>query len=243
VRELNTALQHVLNPVQAEEAVVEFGWRFQMRDKVIQTENDYDKDFFNGDIGILSASIPSSMRSQSASTSVAWHTTSGNWTRLRRSVRNSAFESFVPDECEPASERRRRLGVAVLVPKPKHIVGLETVHYYNRVVQKQTGLRRTQQFTRLFMVPGMRHCIGSGGPGPNVFDPLTSLIDRVEKGVAPEQIPAAHFKDNDPTSGIITRTMPPCPYPQVAVFRAGDGNEASNWSCVRRVPDDLPDDE
>jgi exodeoxyribonuclease V alpha subunit len=54
VRELNTALQQVLNPVRAEEPVAErFGWRFQMRDKVIQTENDYDKDVFNGDIGTI----------------------------------------------------------------------------------------------------------------------------------------------------------------------------------------------
>ena len=28
-----------------------FGWQFRVRDKVIQTENDYDKDVFNGDIG------------------------------------------------------------------------------------------------------------------------------------------------------------------------------------------------
>jgi len=54
VRELNTALQQALNPAKAGEAVVErFGWRFQMRDKVIQTENDYDKDVFNGDIGTI----------------------------------------------------------------------------------------------------------------------------------------------------------------------------------------------
>ena len=33
--------------------VERFGWRFQMRDKVIQTENDYDKDVFNGDIGTI----------------------------------------------------------------------------------------------------------------------------------------------------------------------------------------------
>jgi len=40
--------------VQAGEPVVErFGWRFRMRDKVIQTENDYDKDVFNGDIGTI----------------------------------------------------------------------------------------------------------------------------------------------------------------------------------------------
>jgi exodeoxyribonuclease V alpha subunit len=54
VRELNTAFQQVLNPARAGEPVAErFGWRFQMRDKVIQTENDYDKDVFNGDIGTV----------------------------------------------------------------------------------------------------------------------------------------------------------------------------------------------
>jgi exodeoxyribonuclease V alpha subunit len=31
--------------------VEKFGWQFRIRDKVIQTENDYDKDVFNGDIG------------------------------------------------------------------------------------------------------------------------------------------------------------------------------------------------
>ena len=54
VHELNEALQRVLNPARPGEPAVErFGWRFQMRDKVIQTENDYDKDVFNGDVGIV----------------------------------------------------------------------------------------------------------------------------------------------------------------------------------------------
>jgi exodeoxyribonuclease V alpha subunit len=54
VRELNTALQSALNPVRAGEAAAErFGWRFQVRDKVIQTENNYKKEVFNGDIGII----------------------------------------------------------------------------------------------------------------------------------------------------------------------------------------------
>jgi exodeoxyribonuclease V alpha subunit len=52
VRELNVRLQNELNPARADEPVVEkFGWQFRFRDKVIQTENDYDKDVFNGDIG------------------------------------------------------------------------------------------------------------------------------------------------------------------------------------------------
>jgi exodeoxyribonuclease V alpha subunit len=54
VRELNTVLQGALNPVRLGEPAVErFGWRFQVRDKVIQTENDYKKEVFNGDIGTI----------------------------------------------------------------------------------------------------------------------------------------------------------------------------------------------
>jgi exodeoxyribonuclease V alpha subunit len=54
VRELNLMLQRALNPPrQAEPAAERFGWRFQVRDKVIQTENNYKKKVFNGDIGAI----------------------------------------------------------------------------------------------------------------------------------------------------------------------------------------------
>ena len=52
IRELNVRLQNELNPVRADEPSVEkFGWQFRPRDKVIQTENNYEKEVFNGDIG------------------------------------------------------------------------------------------------------------------------------------------------------------------------------------------------
>ena len=38
--------------------VEKFGWQFRVRDKVIQTENDYDKDVFNGDIGQIAKIDP-----------------------------------------------------------------------------------------------------------------------------------------------------------------------------------------
>jgi len=54
VRELNVVLQRALNPPRpAEPAAERFGWRFQVRDKVIQTENNYKKEVFNGDIGAI----------------------------------------------------------------------------------------------------------------------------------------------------------------------------------------------
>ena len=50
--ELNRRLQAELNPPRPSEPTVErFGWQFRLRDKVLQTENNYDKDVFNGDIG------------------------------------------------------------------------------------------------------------------------------------------------------------------------------------------------
>ncbi|MBM3878866.1 MAG: ATP-dependent RecD-like DNA helicase [Verrucomicrobia bacterium] len=59
VRELNVRLQSELNPRQGAEPVVErFGWQFRLRDKVIQTVNDYDKEVFNGDIGQVAGLDP-----------------------------------------------------------------------------------------------------------------------------------------------------------------------------------------
>jgi exodeoxyribonuclease V alpha subunit len=52
IRELNARLQAELNPAKPGEPFVEkFGTQFRNGDKVIQTENDYDKEVFNGDIG------------------------------------------------------------------------------------------------------------------------------------------------------------------------------------------------
>ena len=49
-RSLNIELQAVLNPA-GERRVERFGWTFARGDKVMQVENDYDKEVYNGDIG------------------------------------------------------------------------------------------------------------------------------------------------------------------------------------------------
>ena len=51
-RALNIELQAALNPA-GEERVERFGWTFAPGDKVMQIENDYDKDVYNGDIGTV----------------------------------------------------------------------------------------------------------------------------------------------------------------------------------------------
>lgn len=50
--QMNRLLQERLNPKRNSDPSVEkFGWEFRVRDKVIQTRNNYDKEVFNGDIG------------------------------------------------------------------------------------------------------------------------------------------------------------------------------------------------
>ncbi len=51
-REVNRGLQDLLNPARPGRAEIEkFGWTFRVGDKVIQMENNYDKNVFNGDMG------------------------------------------------------------------------------------------------------------------------------------------------------------------------------------------------
>jgi ATP-dependent exoDNAse (exonuclease V) alpha subunit len=52
-RSLNIELQNALNP-PGEVRIDRFGWTFCPGDKVMQVENDYDKDVYNGDLGVVS---------------------------------------------------------------------------------------------------------------------------------------------------------------------------------------------
>src|ERR1700683_4387478 len=51
-RSVNIELQAALNPA-GERKVERFGWTFAPGDKVMQIENDYDKEVYNGDIGFV----------------------------------------------------------------------------------------------------------------------------------------------------------------------------------------------
>ena len=58
-RSLNIELQATLNPAR-DRKVERFGWTFAPGDKVMQIENDYDRDVFNGDIGYITGVDPDS---------------------------------------------------------------------------------------------------------------------------------------------------------------------------------------
>src|SRR5215218_6788781 len=52
-RNLNHELQRVLNP-DPPGSVERFGWHFSPGDRVMETQNDYDREVFNGDLGTVS---------------------------------------------------------------------------------------------------------------------------------------------------------------------------------------------
>ncbi len=51
-RSLNIELQAALNPA-GDRKIERFGWTFASGDKVMQIENDYDKEIYNGDVGYI----------------------------------------------------------------------------------------------------------------------------------------------------------------------------------------------
>jgi len=100
-----------------------------------------------------------------------------------------------------------------------------SVNYRASVVEKVGGVEKTQEFLRLFMVPGMGHC--RGGPGPNTFDAMAAMEQWREQNIAPEKIIATHS-----TGGKVDNSRPLCPYPQAAIYGGnGKTTDAANFSC------------
>jgi feruloyl esterase len=107
------------------------------------------------------------------------------------------------------------------------ISALGTIAYYDDVVKKAGGRQQSDKFVELFLAPGMHHC-QANGPGPNRFDMLTALDEWAEKGTAPSRVVASHA-----TAGVVDRTRPLCPYPQVAKYSGrGSIDAAENFQCV-----------
>ena len=97
--------------------------------------------------------------------------------------------------------------------------------YYERVVETVGDQSAVDDSYRLFMAPGMGHC--GGGEGPNRFDALAALESWVEDGNAPDHIVASRERD-----GMVDRTRPLCPYPQLAVYSgSGSTDDAASFAC------------
>jgi feruloyl esterase len=123
------------------------------------------------------------------------------------------------------------------------------INYYNSVARELGGHEDTQDFYRLFMVPGMAHCGGGAGAnafgqgvnGPNPSDPsddiLTALDRWVETRHAPDKIIATKYVNDTPTQGIAFQ-RPLCPFPQIAEYKGGSTTSAASFACVKPHHDD-----
>jgi pimeloyl-ACP methyl ester carboxylesterase len=100
----------------------------------------------------------------------------------------------------------------------------DTLDWWRKVDAVNHG--EAASFVRVYAVPGMNHC--AGGPATDQFDALSAVVNWVEKGAAPDRIPAKA----GPTSPWPGRTRPLCPYPKFAKYRSGDVNQADSFDCV-----------
>lgn len=66
--------------------------------------------------------------------------------------------------------------------------------YYEAVEREMGGRAATQSFARLFVIPGMEHCVG--GPGATTIDYFAYLQDWVEHDQAPEKLIGSHVSDD-----------------------------------------------
>ncbi|MBU3157195.1 tannase/feruloyl esterase family alpha/beta hydrolase [Clostridium estertheticum] len=103
----------------------------------------------------------------------------------------------------------------------------DTISYYDKLTDKNGGLKATEEFARLFLVPSMAHV--NGGPSTDQFDMLTAITDWVEKGKAPDKIIASGS-----AKGLLQGiTRPLFPYPIQTIYD-GKGNKNSAESFVAK---------
>ena len=109
-----------------------------------------------------------------------------------------------------------------------------------RTYAARQGQVGTDDVMRLFMMPGIAHCMGGSGAG-NIggatpalshdpgHDVVAALDAWVTKHTAPAQLIAAHLDADKKTD----RTRPLCPFPQEARYKGtGDTNDAANFVCA-----------
>ena len=101
---------------------------------------------------------------------------------------------------------------------------MDTLDYYQRMTKANGGRDQVQNWSRMYLVPGMYHCRG-GEFALDTFDLLTAAVNWVEKGTAPESVVATG-------KAFPGRSRPLCAYPKYAHYKGqGDSEDAKNFEC------------
>lgn len=116
-----------------------------------------------------------------------------------------------------------------------------SINWYKRLARQHGGYARVQSQARLFMLPGTTHC-SITSVGPNSFDALGAMENWVEKGQAPDALPASvadrQFSPGQPKAAALKTpnyAMPLCKFPEMARYGgSGDRLDAKSWSCDPR---------
>ena len=113
------------------------------------------------------------------------------------------------------------------------------IAYLESVEAAMGGADATDEFFRLFMIPGMVHC--AGGPGAWQADYTNPIVQWREDGVAPKRIVAthpgplslAHLDAQAQTGQGQTFSRPLCAYPELATYDGtGDPDDAASFRCA-----------
>jgi tannase/feruloyl esterase len=140
------------------------------------------------------------------------------------------FSDIMSADLEAANNRGAKIvmwhgGADPLIP------WRQSVHYYREAISAfggnahpEKGLANLKPWFRFFLAPGVGHCGGGVGPQPQaLFD---TMVNWVEKGVAPDSIHASGGG----------RTRPLCAYPQTAIYNgSGSTDDAANFHCGGNV--------
>jgi Tannase and feruloyl esterase len=121
------------------------------------------------------------------------------------------------------------------------VAPLNSVDYYETVEKTMGGRTATQEFFRLYTVPGMNHCFG--GVGAYAIDYVTYMEAWVEHGMAPDKLRATHLVDATTvppfihvfpaTPAAATFSRPVYPYPLQARYKgSGDPNDWASFVPV-----------
>ncbi len=131
---------------------------------------------------------------------------------------------------------------------------LNTIAYYERLITSQTregrhgegeregALRRTQEFARLFLFPGVSHCGGGAGADTVEGDPILNgpshltiprlaldpLVQWVEHGVPPDRVTAYKVT----SAGVTLFSRPVCPYPELPRYKGWTIRQKPAASCA-----------
>ncbi|KAI0127866.1 Tannase/feruloyl esterase [Xylariales sp. AK1849] len=139
------------------------------------------------------------------------------------------FQSMDADD--PDLRKAQQLGRKILTYHAIADTGVapqSAIRYYESSAALTGGIETTQCFHRLFLIPGMGHCIRYRGvagyvdpPLPTIEAMFESLVTWVELGKAPEYLQATSV------DGSRSRNVPV--YPVTPRYKGGDVNDAGSF--------------